>query len=48
MAKVKVTALKCRRCGHRWLPRTSDVALCPKCRSPRWDTTPPPTRPTAA
>lgn len=32
------------RCGHEWLPRVRDdtgaierPAVCPKCKSPRWD-----------
>lgn len=29
--------LYCKRCGHRWYPRQSEVRTCPKCRSPYWD-----------
>lgn len=29
---------KCRQCGYAWLPRIkAKPALCPKCRSQRWD-----------
>ena len=33
--------LKCKRCGHRWRPRTDKspkVCPNPKCKSPYWDT----------
>lgn len=30
--------LECKRCGHKWLPRKSDIRICPKCKSARWDT----------
>lgn len=36
--KVKVTNLECKRCGHKWMPRKSDVRICPKCKSAYWDT----------
>lgn len=29
--------LECLRCGHKWVPRTSDIKTCPKCRSPYWN-----------
>ena len=28
---------KCLRCNHKWLPRTTEIFTCPKCRSPYWD-----------
>lgn len=29
---------ECKRCGHRWVPRTEEQPLtCPNCRSPYWD-----------
>lgn len=34
---VKVTKVKCLRCGYEWIPRISDPRQCPKCRSMRWD-----------
>jgi len=37
---VKLDGCRCR-CGHEWLPRKGDrperPAVCPKCKSPRWD-----------
>ena len=29
--------LECKKCGHRWIPRTTDVRICPRCKSARWD-----------
>ncbi|MBA7546620.1 hypothetical protein ES705_39012 [subsurface metagenome] len=29
--------LKCKRCGHRWMPRVENVLLCPRCKSPYWN-----------
>ena len=37
MAKVKVLSLTCKRCGHEWTPRQTDVFICPKCKSAKWD-----------
>jgi Zn finger protein HypA/HybF involved in hydrogenase expression len=37
MVKVKVQSLECLKCGHRWIPRQSEVRQCPSCKSPRWD-----------
>ena len=38
IGRVRVTALRCERCGHVWLPRIHErPALCPKCKSLRWD-----------
>ena len=43
MARVPITVMgyRCERCGHEWVPRGSideQPRVCPKCRSPRWDT----------
>jgi len=35
--KVVIKRLLCLRCGHTWAPRTSDVRICPKCKSVNWD-----------
>ena len=35
--KVKVRELKCNKCGHEWYPRSTDVRMCPKCKSVNWD-----------
>src|SRR5678809_1540495 len=37
MAKVRLQAWKCERCGHQWIPRSSKIpTVCPKCKSPYW------------
>lgn len=34
---IKLPVLKCRRCGHEWVPRYPQVPLrCAKCRSSYW------------
>ena len=48
MAIIKVSAFKCERCGHIWLPRNATDKLnnleaekpkvCPKCKSAYWNT----------
>ena len=40
MAKVKLNGYRCDRCEHEWLPRdkTRDPMICPKCKSPYWNT----------
>jgi len=35
--KVKIAKLKCKRCGYEWIPRKTDVRMCPKCHSPYFD-----------
>jgi predicted Zn-ribbon and HTH transcriptional regulator len=35
---MKIPQLKCKRCGHKWYPRTPlKPKVCPKCKSPYWD-----------
>lgn len=29
--------LNCKRCGHSWFPRKSEVRICPKCKSAYFD-----------
>ena len=29
--------VECKRCGHKWIPRKSEVMLCPKCKTPYWN-----------
>lgn len=32
-----ITELKCFRCNHEWIPRTSKVPMvCPRCKSYEW------------
>ena len=36
--KVKLgKKLKCLRCNHKWIPRTTEVFTCPNCRSAYWN-----------
>ena len=28
---------KCKKCGHIWLPRTSNPKECPNCKSRKWN-----------
>jgi rRNA maturation endonuclease Nob1 len=37
--KVKLWGYRCERCGHEWLPRKGEEPkVCPKCKSPYWNT----------
>ena len=33
----ELPTLKCKRCGHEWIPRKK-VTMCPSCKSLDWDT----------
>jgi len=35
--KIKLNQLVCKQCGHKWIPRASDIRMCPKCKSVYWD-----------
>ena|SRR3990167_10532908 len=35
--ETEVKELYCKRCGHKWFPRQSEVRICPRCKSPYWD-----------
>jgi len=35
--EIPIPVLKCKRCGHEWVPRISNVQICPKCKSARWN-----------
>ena len=38
MPTVRITAFKCARCEHVWVPRKKDrPTICPSCKSPYWD-----------
>jgi len=37
MEKIKVPVLRCKRCGHEWVPRGTEVTICPSCKSPYWN-----------
>jgi len=36
---MKITTLKCKRCGHEWVPRKLPVRICPNrsCHTLAWD-----------
>ena len=38
--EIKVLQYECERCSHKWIPRELSVEpkVCPKCKSPYWDT----------
>jgi len=36
--RIKLPRLRCRRCGHRWIPSQTVIRLCPKCKSVNWET----------
>jgi DNA-directed RNA polymerase subunit RPC12/RpoP len=41
MPQITLKGYLCERCGHKWLPKdeTKDKPkVCPKCKSPYWDT----------
>ena len=39
MARVQLLGHLCERCAHIWLPRSdAHPRVCPKCKSPYWDT----------
>lgn len=39
MPTVTLQGFQCSRCNHQWIPRKKEVAkVCPKCKSPYWDT----------
>ena len=36
---IKIKGYRCERCGHEWAPKGDDSPkVCPKCKSPYWDT----------
>ena len=38
MSKSFIDSIRvCRKCGHTWVARISDVRQCPKCHTHRWD-----------
>lgn len=41
-ANVLIIGHKCHRCSHKWVPERLDFSkipkVCPKCKSPYWDT----------
>ena len=37
MQIIELKKMKCKRCGHEWVPRKKEIVLCPKCKSPYFD-----------
>lgn len=37
MKEIKLQKLKCKKCGHEWLPRVEVVYQCPKCKTAKWN-----------
>ena len=36
--KIEVTAYRCDRCGHKWIPRSNEKpTICPECKRPYWN-----------
>ena len=35
--KIEINQLTCQRCNHKWFPRSTEVVICPNCKSPYWD-----------
>lgn len=35
--KLLTKSIKCKRCGHEWIPRKTEVIRCAKCKSPYFD-----------
>ena len=35
--KIEINQLTCERCKYKWYPRSPEVVICPKCKSPYWD-----------
>ncbi len=39
MPEIQMKGFECNRCNHRWIPREGEKPkVCPKCKSPYWDT----------
>ena len=34
---IRLNHLKCKKCGHEWVPRKEEVFVCPKCHSFKWN-----------
>lgn len=34
---IELNKLNCKRCGFSWIPRITEVRICPKCKSAYWD-----------
>jgi len=36
MERVELPRLRCAKCGHDWIPRRPDPAVCPRCKTSKW------------
>ena len=34
---MEILKINCQRCEHEWVPRKSEIKVCPKCKSPYWN-----------
>ena len=37
MKTIILIRLECKRCGHNWVPKKTEIRICPKCKSPYFD-----------
>jgi len=35
--RIIIKPIECKRCGHRWVPRKTEVRQCPQCKSVWFD-----------
>lgn len=35
--KIKINKLICKKCNYEWVPRGTEVRLCPGCKTSYWD-----------
>lgn len=35
--EIEIKEMQCRRCNHKWIPRKTEVRMCPKCRTVWFD-----------
>jgi Zn finger protein HypA/HybF involved in hydrogenase expression len=42
MTLIEIIKITCLRCGHSWIPRKTDIRLCPRCKTVNWDVPPSP------
>jgi len=34
---IKLNPVKCKKCGHQWIPRKKEIRQCPKCKTAWFD-----------
>ena len=35
--RIIMKKIKCKRCLHEWIPRKSEIRMCPRCKTPWFD-----------